>query len=228
MKFATVSLRLKTFLSLIFKPFKNKTMSRTQKILVDFNQFTNADLVAKVQTVISSLTGSTVITTPQPTIAQLQTGLDDLTDSMAAAETGGKAQKQLRDQKRSAMIALMKQEAVYVGMVASGDVAVMLDSGFDVSKIPSPIGALPKPVKFVVSSPQKGWLQLSLQRIYGARNYQFEYKKPGDTQWTIVCSVKAKIIIQGLDSAAHYIGRVLPIGTSTEKTYSDEISAVVI
>ena len=113
-------------------------------------------------------------------------------------------------------------------MVAKGNVAIMLGAGFDVSKIPSPVGPLPKPVKFVVSSPQKGWLQLSLARTYGASNYQFEYKKVGDAQWTVICSSRANITIQGLESAAQYVARVLPIGASMDRTYSDEITAVVI
>jgi hypothetical protein len=31
-----------------------------------------------------------------------------------------------------------------------------------------------------------------------------------------------------MESAKEYIGRVLPIGASSERTYSDEIAAVVI
>jgi len=203
-------------------------MNRSQKILVNFFRYSIANLISKAQTVMASLTGNPDIPTPQPTPAQLQTGITDLITAKDAAETGGKQAKELRNQKRDILIGLLKQEAAYVSMIANNNVAVMLGAGFDVSKIPSPIGPLPKPEKFEVSSPQKSWLQLSLKRIKGAGNYQFEYKKVGDAEWTIVCSPKAKIIITGLDSAAQYIGRVLPIGANTDRTYSDEITAVVI
>jgi hypothetical protein len=225
---STVFLLKNKILKILFPNLKMKTMNKVQKILVDYSRFINAELVDKVQTVIDSLTASMVITTPQPTIAQLQTGLDDLSAAMAAANTGGKEQRVIRDQKRADMIALMKQEAQYVTMVANGDVATMLNAGFDVSKISSPIGPLPKPVKFKVTSPQKGWLQLSLKAIRGAKNYQYEYRKVGDTLWTVVPSSKAKIIIQGLESVTEYIARVLPVGTSDEMTYSDEITGTVI
>ena len=147
---------------------------------------------------------------------------------MTAANTGGAAQKEIRDQKRLTLIELLKQEAAYVSMVANGDVAVMLDAGFGVSKIPSPIGPLPKPVKFVVSSPREGALQLSLKKIHGAKYYQFEYKKLGDTQWSIFSSPKTKVVIEGLESVTVYVARVLPLGTSEERTYSDQITATVI
>jgi hypothetical protein len=203
-------------------------MSRPQKILIDFNQFSDSDLVTRAQTVIDSLTGNPDITTPQPTIPQLQTGVDDFRIAITAAETGGKQQREIRDQKRLTLIELLQQEATYVSMIANKNVAIMLGAGFDVSKIPSPVGPLPKPTKFVVSSPQKGWLKLSLTRIKGAGSYQYEYKKVEDTQWTILTEKRAKIIVQGLESAKEYVARVLPIGASTDKTYSDEITAVVI
>jgi hypothetical protein len=53
---------------------------------------------------------------------------------------GGKQQKEIRDQKADALVALLKQAAAYVSMIANGDVAVMLGAGFRTSKIPSPGG----------------------------------------------------------------------------------------
>lgn len=203
-------------------------MSRPQKILVNFDQFSNSDLLTRAQTIIDSLTNNPDITTPQPTVAQLQTGVDDLTDGVTAAEKGGKKQRELRDQKRVILISLLQQEATYVSLIAQGNVAVILGAGFGVSKIPSPVGPLGKPEKFQVSSPQKGWLQLSLTRMKGASNYQYEYKKIGDTVWIVEGSQKSKIVIQGLESAKEYVARVLPLGASTERAYSDEITAVVI
>jgi hypothetical protein len=203
-------------------------MTKVQKILIDFSKFSNSALTIQAQTIINSLTGNLEVPTPQPTIADLQAALDDLIEATTAAETGGKEQRVIRDQKRTALIDLLKQEAIYVTMIADGDVAIMLSAGFDVSKIPSPVGPLPKPQKFVVSSPQKGWLKLSLESIKGARNYQFEYRKTADAEWTVVPSTKTRLVIQGLESAKEYTARVLPIGASEERAYSDEISAVVI
>jgi hypothetical protein len=205
-----------------------KTMNKVQKILIDFGRFSVSQLLSQANTIIASLTDFPEIPTPTPTIAVLQAAVDDLTDAESAAEVGGKQQKEIRDQKADALIALLKQEAAYVSMIADGDVAVMLGAGFRITKIPSPIGPLPKPVKFAVSSPQKGWLQLSLKAVYGAKNYQYEFKKVGDAQWTILASTRAKVIIQDLESAKEYVARVLPVGASEERTYSDEITAVVI
>ena len=212
----------------LFPNSKKKTMNKVQKILVDFSRFTSSDLVTKAQTVIDSLTGNPDVPTPTPTVAVLQAGVDDLMAAITAAEQGGKQQRELRDQAEEALIALLKQEAAYVSMIANGNVATMIGAGFDVSKIPSPIGPLPKPKKFQVSSPRKGWLQLSLESIRGAKNYYFQYKKAGDTEWTIVPSTTAKLTVMGLESAKEYIARVMPVGASKDRSYSDEISAVVI
>lgn len=203
-------------------------MNRVQKILVDFSKFTTKDLLDKTQTIIDSLTWNTSIPIPQPTTVVLQAAKDDLSAASTAANTGGKKDKVIRDQKQDALIALLKQEAIYVTMIANGDTAIMLSGGFDISKIPSPVGPLPKPAKFVVSSPQKGWLQASPEAINGAKNYQYEYKKVGDNEWRVVPSTKRRLVLQGLQSATEYLMRVLPIGVSEERAYSDVISAVVI
>jgi hypothetical protein len=205
-----------------------KTMNRVQKILVDYSKFTNQDLLDKANTIIACLTGNPEIPTPSPTIAVLQAGVDDLRSAVTAANTGGKADREIRDEKRVDLITLLKQEAQYVTLLANGNVATMLNAGFDVSKIPSPIGPLPKPVKFQVSSPKKGWLQLSLKAIKGAKTYFFEYKKVGEEQWKSVPSSKARLIIMGLESTVLYVARVMPKGASIDTSYSDEITGTVI
>jgi hypothetical protein len=217
-----------TILEFLFPNLKKKTMNKIQKILVDFSKYTITALLDKAQTIIDSLTTNPNVPTPQPSVAELQDAMDDLTTASAAANTGGQQAKVIRDQKKEALIALLKQEAVYVTMVANGDTAIMLSAGFDISKIPSPIGPLPKPAKFIVSSPQKGWLQAKVKAIKGAKNYQFEYKKVEDTDWTVVSLTKTRLVVQGLESTKEYIARVLPIGASEERAYSDEITAVVI
>ena len=203
-------------------------MNKVQKLLVDFSKYTNSGLASKVDTIIDALTGNPEIPTPQPTVVQLQTALDDFRATMTAAEMGGKTQRELRDAQREVLVDLVKQEANYITMIANGNVATMLSTGFDVSKIPSPVGPLPKPQKFIALSVKKGILKLSVEAVNGAKNYQFEYKKQGDTEWIVVPSTRTRLVVQGMESATVYIARVLPVGASEERVYSDELPAVVI
>lgn len=198
---------------------------RTQKILINFRLYSDAAFVQLVQAIILALTGNLNFPTPQPSIAVITTALDDVQDAMAAAATGGPAETAVKDQKRLALEAVMKQLASYVELVSAGDVAKMLSSGFPVSKIPSPIGPLPKPNLFEAEIAGKGMIKLTVNKIYGAKLYQFEYKKEGDTAWTPKNATRTKLLLTSLESGKEYRFRVLPMGASEVREYSDEITS---
>jgi len=201
---------------------------KTQKILYAFAKLSSAKLVSFCQAVITALTTNPNVATPQPTIAVLQAGLDDLVAANSAAKAGGTEQKVIRKAKRLALIALLKQEAAYVSVVCGGDVAKILSTGFDVSKVPEPIGPLPKPERFKVLAPEKGILKCSLKKIKGAKNYVFEYKLVGAEAWESEITTKTKLTLMGLESGKEYVVRVLPCGVSDEKTYSDQLTSFVL
>jgi hypothetical protein len=201
---------------------------KIQKILYTFARLANAKLVIFCQSVITALKTNPNVPTPQPDIPALQAALDDLTAAISAALAGGKEQREIRKTKRLALIELLKQEAAYVSVVCNGDIAKILSTGFDVSKLPQPIGPLPKPEKFRVQATQKGMLKCSLKKIKGAKNYVFDYKLAGADTWESVMSTKTRITLTGLESGKEYVARVLPIGVSEERTYSDEITSFVL
>lgn len=201
---------------------------KIQKILYSFARLSSAKLVDFCQSVITQLTTNPNVATPQPAITVLQAGMDDLIAANAAAKAGGKEQKVTRKQKKLVLVNLLKQEAAYVSVVCDGDIAKILSTGFEVSKEPQPIGPLPKPEKFKVQSLTEGCLKLSLKKIKGAKNYVFEYKQVGAEQWESNISTKTRITLMSLESAKRYVCRVLPCGVSEERTYSDEITSVVL
>jgi hypothetical protein len=201
---------------------------KIQKILYSFARLASVKLVAFCQSVITKLTANPNVPTPQPAITVLQAAMDELIAANSSAMSGGKESKTIRKEKRLALIDLLKQEAAYVSVVCNGDVAKILSTGFDVSKIPQPYGPLPKPEKFRVQPIEKGWLKCSLKKVKGAKNYVFEYKQVGAELWETEITTKTRIILTGLESGKQYICRVLPCGVSEEKTYSDEITSFVL
>jgi hypothetical protein len=207
---------------------KNYLMKKIQKILIDFVNYTDAVLVQFVQAVILALTGNPNFATPQPTIAVLTAALDDFQAAISDAEMGGPTERAIREQKRDALIILLRQLALYIQMVSGGDVAMMLSSAMNVSKLPSPVGPLPKPNKFVVSPYRKGMLTLSLERIIGANTYLYQYRLVTEMVWQNYLSNRSKIILTGLESGKEYVCRVLPSGASDIKVYSDEVNSFVM
>ena len=117
---------------------------------------------------------------------------------------------------------------MYVEKICKGDVAKILSSGYLASKEPSPIGPLPKPGGFVVKPGGKGEILLDCETIKGARAYQFEYKGINDTVWITKTETKSKLLLTGLISGQEYVFRLVPIGASDVRQYSDEINSFVL
>jgi hypothetical protein len=198
---------------------------KQQSIRKNFKEKSPANLIVSAQTVIDSLTDNDNFPTPQPTIAALTTALEEFQAAVAVAKTGGPEQKSIRDDKKVILIDLLREEATYIELASAGDVTKMLSSGFELTKIPSTIGPLGKGQNFQVIPLGGGMLRLSLEGVKGARSYQFEIKKATDSEWTVIPSSKTKVIVRDLQRGAEYIARVVPIGASDVREYSDEISA---
>jgi hypothetical protein len=201
---------------------------RIQKILINFKPYSEADLVQYVQAIILALTGNTYFPTPQPTLPVVTTALEELQDAMSKAANGGPADTAEKDLKRAALVVLLKQLASYIELVSAGNVAMMLSSGMKTSKEPSPVGPLPKPSMFEAEVAGKGMIRLLVNAIYGAKLYKFEYKQQGATEWTEVTVTKSKLLLTGLERGKEYFFRVLPMGVSEVRQYSDEISSFVV
>ena len=123
------------------------------------------------------------------------------------------------------METLLKQLASYIQLVSGDDVAMMLSSAFPVSKLPTPIGPLPKPSFFEAEITGKGMIRLTVNAIYGAKLYKYQYKQVGATDWQEETISKSKLLLTGLESGKEYAFRVLPMGASEVREFSDEITS---
>jgi hypothetical protein len=199
-----------------------------KKVIIGFVYYADALLVQFVQAVILALTGNLNFPTPQPTLPTITTALEDFQDAISAAELGGATEREIREQKREALLLLMRELAQYIQLASGGDPAKILSAGFDVNKIPSPIGPLPKPNKFKVAPFEKGMLKLSLESINGAKNYLYQYRIVTEAAWQQELSTRSRITLTGLESGKEYVCRVLPSGASEIKVYSDEVISFVM
>jgi hypothetical protein len=201
---------------------------RIQKVLIDFSRFTDAELDQQAQAIVVAMTGNPHFLTPAPPLADVSDAIEDYQIALSNAASGDHAAVELKDQKRAALEEVLRQLGLYVEVQSNGDAAIMLSSGFHISKDPSPVGPLPKPTGFEIKPQGKGEIKLVLDKIDGARIYQFEYKQTAASEWINEMSTKTKLMLTGLESGKQYDFRVLPIGTSDIREYSDEISSFVL
>lgn len=112
----------------------------------------DALLITDTQTIITDLTGNVSYPTPAPTLVAITTALDEFTIALANAADGGITLTAIKNDKRAALVVLLRNLANYVQVTCNGDLTVLLSSGFPIQKPQrSPIGVLPAPVNLAVS-----------------------------------------------------------------------------
>lgn len=203
-------------------------MRTPTKILTSFTGYNNAALIQKAEFIVKSMTDNASFETPIPALTDIKTAIDTFGTAIAKAEEGGKTDRLVRDQKRTDLVALLKKLALYVQMESNNDEVVLASSGFTLRKTPEPIGILEKPRNFTLVPLNKGMIKASLNAIYGAKSYLFEYRRVGDQLWTVIAHTRSSLLLNSLDSGHEYEFRVAGVGAASQRVYSEMVRSFVL
>ena len=94
------------------------------------NNDNDPQLVTDTETIVTALTGNISYPTPKPTLAAVTTAKVAFVTAMADAADGGITLTSIKNDKRAALVALLRQLASYVQVTCNGDLTVLLSSGF--------------------------------------------------------------------------------------------------
>ena len=158
---------------------------KNPKILINFKPYADSELSIYAQSIMTAMTGNPSFPTPTPPLTDVSTAIDAFNDAMNNAATGDRAAVELKNQKRDELEDLLFRLGTYVQLISAGNTAMMLDSGFKISKDPTPIGPLTKPTGLRAIPLGKGEMKLTIDKLYGAYTYQYEYKEASATDWTL-------------------------------------------
>ncbi|SRR5690606_4398509 len=168
---------------------------------------------------------------PIPSLETLENSLTAYREAYAEATFRDKRAVVLKGQKGEDLQQVIYKLSRYIEMVAEGDEATILASGFRPSRpTTNRIGRTPKAENLRVSHIQVGTgvIQLRVNAWKPARLYQYEYRKKGAEGWTSVLHTRSSIELRGLDMVQEYEFRVSYVGTDTVMNYSDVITALVV
>ncbi len=190
--------------------------------------FTNApdhSLEETTGAIIDNLYGNLAYPTPPVAQAALQTALTGFTQAIAAQAQGGSAATAEKNNKREALIGLLRQLAGYVQEKCGNDLAKLLSSGFDAvstNRAQSPLAA---PSIRDILNGNSGQLLLRVGPIANARCYEVRYAAiaaggaPGPWVNGGLFTNSRSMPINGLTPGSNYTFEVRAIGGSTG--YSD-------
>lgn len=117
------------------------------RVSLTFARKIDTDLIAFTRNVITLMTGNAQYPTPSPALKVVTTTVDALETAVHEALDGGKIAIATRNAARAEMLSLLRQLAAYVTGNCDAELVLLLGSGFEPVKTPSPVGVLPAPGK---------------------------------------------------------------------------------
>lgn len=189
-------------------------------------------LLALIRNVRAKLTGNTNFTTPAVTLLDMDAQGDALQAAIEAATEGSKEDRIFRDKEVEKARAMLRIQADYIRTVAAGDVTKLATCGFELAKIPEPIGVPNAPdMKRVRTTGETGEVLLTWKRSHGADSYNVlmtqQDPASGEVQWAIIgTTTKTRFIKTDLNSLTRYWFAVRAVGSAGQSVMSDPAMGV--
>lgn len=154
------------------------------RVALKFAEFSDGDLDTLADTVIAEMTtNAAIFPSPPVTIVNFQADKDDFADKLAAAAVGGQADTADKNASRQVIIGVLRQLASYVEMVANGDEATLLKSGFQARSTERSSVPLEKPSEMTVTNDGDGALAASCKPIQNCSMFEGRAKADGSPDW---------------------------------------------
>jgi hypothetical protein len=194
------------------------------RVILGFSNTTDHDIAERADDVLAGLYVSPLwAPLPAPptlpvTQAALQTARDDFGAAMAAADMGGPPATADKNNKRDALIALLRKLAGFVNENHGNDLAKLLASGFEAASTNRAQTQLEKPNIRDLKHGTSGQLIARVDAIRNARNFEAQFAligaggTPGPWQSAGLFGDSRAIPINGLTPGAEYLIRTRAMG----------------
>ena len=192
-----------------------------QRVFVGFAQAMDHELEARGYSVLEHLYGNASYATPPVTEADLKAAVDAFAAARAVAEQGGAVNTLIKNQKREALIELLRVLADYVQTVANNDLAVLLTSGFEAVKKNRASEPLVAPKILRAQAESEGKMRLRIERVVNAKSYQIdlalldEAGAPGEYKTAVLTTKTRSVEVDGLIPGRRYSLQARAIGGAT-------------
>jgi Fibronectin type III domain len=163
-----------------------------------------------------------------PVLSSLFTAYQDDLARLAAAWTALEVALTARDASRTALEVGMQVRGAYVQAVTNGNCNLIVNSGLNVRRDPTPTGPLAPPINIIIElGVTAGTMKLKWKPVKKARSYLIEYS-PADTMERVWSPLKttgrAKLGISDLTLGQSYAFRIAAVGGSTgQSNWSAEV-----
>jgi hypothetical protein len=186
------------------------------KVALSFNRLSDADLSAFTNNINTCMTGNAVFAKPPVAYTDLSKLLDTFDKAVSAARGGDSAMIAVKTNARNALLAALQKLAAFVQIVADGDMAVLLASGFSANTSNCrPQTKLECPLILALENEGTAKLGVRLQPVPYAKSYEVRVTNGATTPAASVISTQARhIVVENLTPGTTYNISARAIGGS--------------
>ena len=203
-----------------------------KKALIDFSRYRDNDLFVKGTHIYDSLDGNLSFPGLAPKLPNLQTVLDEYSPALAAADGGSKLDIAVKNEKRAALIEVLREIGDDVNDEADGDETKIVSSGYDMSKEKEPIGTLPPPEDMDLEfGADPGEMIVKLPAPPREADYLVLFAQDpmpaDDRDWHQQFSTTSKIELSGLESGKKYWFKGSYVTSTKEYNFTPPQSRII-
>lgn len=206
-----------------------------------FNTFTQDDLAVYAQNIHDGLLAA-IATFPTPPIlpAALQTLINNYTTALTAAVLLGKENVSAKNKAKFDLKNALRADASYVNQIIQGLISagtsyadaqtLILSTGYDLSKTPTPAGPLPQPEVIKYYSTKPGQIYIKFKANRNAKGMAIQYRPVTSpvSPFTNTSWPNSRVTLKGLVSGTTYEILGYYIGATPGGVQSNAIYQVCI
>ncbi len=192
------------------------------RVLLDFARLATAQLIMFCRHVITSLTGNTNFTTLNPTLAVATAATDALEAADDAAMDGGRVEIAIRKQTKVSTIDVFRQLASSVQNQGQEDRAILISSGYGVTKVPTPVGPIgPPAAPKVIRTKDSGTIKAMLPKMRGVSSvtWRIALQSAPTVYLETVSTSGSRYTFTGLTGGATYLIQAAVVGTTGQSAW---------
>jgi hypothetical protein len=201
------------------------------RVSLKFARFTIAQLIEFGRHVVISLTGNPDFTTPSPTPAATTTSVDALEAADQAALNGDRIALSARKAAKADTVDTLRQLAAYIQNQGQEDRTIMLGSGFELNRIPAPIGPLPPPgAPIVAHGLNDGEIKARIVRPNGTSsvNWRLALASAPSVYLQTVSTPGGRYTFKGLTAGEVYLVQASVVGTEGVSSWGPASSLMAL
>ncbi len=205
--------------------------TQTLRVSLGFARGSDSKLVEASEDVKENLYDNAVFDNPPVNLENLGASINTFITAMAMMAQGGTSATADKNNKRAALITLMKDLAFYVQMKSANDLATLLSSGFKAVSMNRASEILPPPDYVTVRNGVSRQSLTTVKPVKNARGYEMQYAPVDDAgamgEWADApfTSSSRNMPVGDLVSGKVYIYRVRAMGgLNGESDWSESVS----